>query len=297
MIGGPLARRCIADGVEVHLLTRSATIPARLEPLTERAQIHPVIWDDSRALRDLLDAIEPRTLFHLAGMRFAPPGQALGEHIASAVDVSARLTSALRDHPETAIVYASSGAVYGDRVGASESAPVEPASWLGATKAMAEALFAAEARMHGRPFVALRLFTPFGPGEDQDRLITSVLRAAVDGLHIALSAGSQTRDYVFIDDVVDAFVRAALLRPQRPAIFNIGSGRARSVRSVVEFILARSGQPELAQFGARPARLGDIDAMEADITWAAKGLGWTPQFTFAEGIDRTIAAQSEPALK
>lgn len=296
-IGAALARRCLADGVAVNLLTRSGTLPRRLEPLAEDARVLRVDWDEPHALRELVDTLRPRTVFHLAGTRFAPPGPTLDEHIGSAVGVSARLVSALGDYSATAVVYASSGAVYGDRVGAVESVRVEPTSWLGATKAMAEELLAAEARMHGRSFVALRLFTPFGPDEEPDRLVASVVRAGLAGVTIELTSGSQTRDYVFIDDVVDAFVRAARLRPAQPATFNIGSGRARTVRSVAEFILAQLGRPDLAQFGARPSRPGDIEAMEAEGTWSAAALGWTPRVTFAQGIERTIAAAQRARSK
>jgi UDP-glucose 4-epimerase len=292
MIGAPLARRCLADGVAVHLLTRSQSLPTRLSAFGDEANIRRVDWNDANDMRRAVEAIAPRTIFHLAGIRLATTGTNFDLHLQSAVGLSASLLGALEDNRETAIVYASSGAVYGARLNASEQDAVEPASWLGATKAMAEQLFAAEARIHGRPLVNLRLFTPYGSDDESDRLIVAVIHAAYADRSLVLGSGSQQRDYVFIDDVTDAFIRAAELRPDSPATFNIGSGSSRSVRSVVDFILARMNRRGLARFGDRPDRPDDIPAMQANIGLAASRLAWAPRVAFADGIERMIAALS-----
>lgn len=296
MIGAPLARRCLADGVDVHLFTRSRGTPARLNEFADSATIWNVDWDDADDLRRAVEVIAPRTVFHLAGVRLAATEANVGLHLRSAVGLSAALLAALKTARETAIVYASSGAVYGARLNAPEQDMVEPASWLGATKVMAEQLFGAEARIHGRPFVTLRLFTPYGPDDETDRLIAAVIAAAHAEQPVVLGSGSQVRDYVFIDDVVDAFIRAAHLRPDCPATFNIGSGSGRSVRSVVDFILERMNRRDLARFGDRADRPGDIPAMQANVGLAASQLAWAPRVAFADGIEQMIAALSRYSM-
>ncbi len=294
MIGVPLVRRCLVDGAQVHVLTRSATPPARLVPLAGDAHIHHVEWENHAKLRETLRAIRPRTVFHLAGIRFASGSPSLEDYLTSAVSITGKLIEALGDLPEAATIFASSGAVYGDCVGAAESVPLEPCSWLGASKSMAEQLLATEARLHQRPHVTLRLFTPFGPDDAADRLVPAVIRSAAAGTPLDLTSGRQTRDYVYICDVVDAFIAAARLRPSQPAVFNIGSGQSRSVREVADTIFACFHRRELARYGMRPERPAEILAMRADISRAGRDLGWSPRVAFSEGIERTVAALARP---
>lgn len=286
MVGAALARACVARGDEVIVLSRTPTVPPRLKELGGSIDVRCVNWDDPASVRSVLDSCTPDVVFHLATAPFNPPGIPLATYLAANVGTTAALIDALA--PGTAIVFTSSAAVYGPNAGAPEDDPLTPATWLGTTKAMAGTLIAGAARLKELFAVELRLFTPYGPWERSGRLIPSTILAALAGRPVELGAGTPERDFVYIDDVVDALLRAAALRPASPVAINIGSGNGVTVREVVGRILALAGRPNLAQFGVHPIRADEIMRMSANIDRAKAVLGWLPRTSLDEGLRTTI---------
>jgi nucleoside-diphosphate-sugar epimerase len=287
MIGSALASRLLAQGTSVAILTRPGSPVPRLDPIRDRIRLEPVVWDDAGQLAAVVRSVDPSLVFHLAGPQFSPPPP-LATWLETTVGNAVRLLEALKPFPRVPLVYASTAAVYGNRASASESAAPEPATWLGATKAMAGTLLAASGRVTCRPVVELRLFAPYGPWERPQRLIPSVILSALAGRPIELTSGRQQRDYVYIDDIIDAFVRAASYNGPTPAVFNIGGGSGTAVREIVTRLLRELGQPELARFGALPDRAEEVTVMSADVSLARALLGWAPATTLDDGLRRTI---------
>jgi len=237
MIGAALVARLVRDGWTTGILTRSGSAQERLLPYREALDVSVVDWSDARALADAVRRTNPDVVFHLAGPPFNPPPR-LSVFLNAAVNNTAALLEALDEAGNGArIVFASSAAVYRNASHAGEGQTPEPATWLGAAKAMAGVLLATSARKTGRAVVELRLYTPYGPSERAERLIPSLIDAARKRRPIPLSDGHQERDYVYIDDVVDAFVRAARVDAPEPLAINIGSGVGTSVREVVTMVL------------------------------------------------------------
>jgi UDP-glucose 4-epimerase len=269
MIGTALAARLQRDGWTVNALTRAD-------------------FSDANALDAAVRAAQSSVVFHLAGPPFNPPPP-LNVFLDATVNNTAALLRALDEAGNDArIVFASSAAVYANASHAPEAQALAPATWLGAVKAMAEVLLAAAGRKTGRPIVVLRLYTPYGPAERTERLIPSLIDAARNQRPIPLSDGKQERDYVYVDDVVDAFVAAAGVAAPAPLVFNIGSGTGSSIREVVRMVLNLLDAAELAQFGALPTRTDEIMHMAADISAAQAVLAWTPRIPLQEGLRSTI---------
>ena len=215
----------------------------------------------------------------------------------AAVNNTAALLRSLDDAGNGArIVFTSSAAVYGNPAHAPETQVPAPVTWLGAAKAMAGVLLATAGRKTGRPIVELRLYTPYGPGERAERLIPSLIAAALARRPIPLSAGTQERDFVYIDDVTDALLAAAHIHAPEPAAFNIGSGTGTPVRDIVTTVLALLDASDLARFGALPMRADEIMRMAADVSAAAARLGWAPRTTLQEGLRSTIEWYRNDAL-
>src|SRR3989338_7857774 len=108
------------------------------------------------------------------------------------------------------------------------------------------------------PVVSLRPFTVYGPFEGRHRLIPQTIINALDHGDIELTGGKQTRDFIFIDDLLDAFVRAAVTDDIIAETFNISTGKATSVQEVVLTILRLMGSPIKPLFGAKPYRPMEI---------------------------------------
>lgn len=130
----------------------------------------------------------------------------------------------------------------------------------------------------GRPVSWARIFYQYGPGEDEQRLVPTVIRSLLQGRRAKLSEGSQARDFLYVDDVARAIARA------EPGITEIGAGHAVSVRDVVMRIASIIGRPDLLEFGAPTSEPPLIVADSARL----RATGWTPTVGLDEGLRRTI---------
>jgi UDP-glucose 4-epimerase len=186
--------------------------------------------------------------------------------------------------------------VYGEPelVPTREDAPCVPVSYYGVTK------YAAERYVHvtgarrdvGLAVTSLRMFNVYGPRQSISNpyqgvlaiFIGNVLRGEPITIH---GDGEQTRDFVYIDDVVDAW-RLMLDAPETAdAVLNVGSGRETSVNELADSVLAAFGESrETWEIRREDVQLGDQRRAAADIA-AISALGWSPRMPFAEGVDRT----------
>ena len=188
------------------------------------------------------------------------------------------------------LVTAGSCAIYAGGNALREDAGVDPGSMLGVAKASAGMIARLYARRHDLEAVDLRMFTPFGPWEAARRLIPDVILSAFDGREVRIGHGGQQRDFVYIDDVVDALVLAARAPFAEPSLaLNIGSGTGRSIHDVASRILELMGDPVELKTGMSPSRPDEIWEISADISAAARHLGWRPKVTFDDGLRRSIA--------
>lgn len=172
------------------------------------------------------------------------------------------------------VIYLSTAEVYGD-------APLpwhEDGPSLG-TSAYAQHKLAAETALPAATI--LRLGVVYGPGQTPGMVLASVAYALATDQHVALTAGDQTRDFVYVDDVADAIVAALVAQP---AIINISSGVETRVRDAVE-LLAGGPDPHLG-FGERVMREGEPRRYVLDVTRASQLLGWRAVTPLAEGLAR-----------
>lgn len=190
-------------------------------------------------------------------------------------------------------VFASSGGtVYGPQrvTPTPERAVAAPICSHGLTKLTIEQYLRMHARIDGLGAVILRLANAYGPGQAFRKgqgLIPAVLDRVAQGLPVpVVGDGTAVRDYVFIDDVVAAFENA-LLAPRAAGIYNIGSGRGRTVLEVIEALERQIGRPIGRIHG--PARRTDTPVSVLDVTKAGRELGWRPHTAFADGLSRTVA--------
>ncbi|MCC6538060.1 MAG: NAD(P)-dependent oxidoreductase [Bryobacterales bacterium] len=250
-----------------------------------------------RRYRLVESAAEARAelIYHLAGPALEASE---AEHEAVTVGGTRRLLAALgpaapgRRPPR--LVLAGSGAEYGSGHGWRETDAPRPDTALGRAKCAAAAYARAAALTVS--LVHLRLFTPFGAGEAETRLIPSAVRAAVRGEAIRLrTTGEQTRDYVEIDDVVEALVRAG--RPDAalaPGItINVCSGQPRRALDVAACVARIAGSGVRVEPGTvRPEALRES---AGDGGRARELLGWEPRRDFEAALADLVAAARQPA--
>ncbi|HEX9117927.1 MAG TPA: NAD-dependent epimerase/dehydratase family protein [Anaerolineae bacterium] len=195
------------------------------------------------------------------------------------------------------VVYASSAAVYGDEpaLPLEEAATVAPVSPYGAAKFIAEVYAGAYARAYpdAPTFAGLRYMNVFGPRQDPSSPYSGVLsifcRAALAGdvCHI-YGDGEQTRDFVYVSDIVHAnLLAAASTLPSRNAVYNIGRGEEISLNRIVALLGELTGRAIPVVHD--PERAGDIRRSVANIDLARRGLGYAPRVSIRDGLRETLA--------
>jgi UDP-glucose 4-epimerase len=292
MIGVNLALRLAEEGQELFFLCRSTADKHRLSKVTGLGEVFQGDVTDARAVKSVVDRVKPEVVYHLASTAFNQPNPNV-RHYDVIVQGTMHVLEALREFPAARFVYTGSVAEYGSGSELREDEPLRPATILGAAKANASILVQTYSRLYGLSGVILRLFTPFGPWERSGRLIPTTIISALDGHDISMTAGDQQRDFVYVDDVVNA-LRAAGSRPVQPgSVFNIGGGVGQKVGQVVERILEMMGNPVKALMGAVPTRADEIMEMSANIELAGRELDWKPQTSLDEGLRKTISWFSE----
>jgi UDP-glucose 4-epimerase len=204
-------------------------------------------------------------------------------------DVTLRLLEYARKH-ETRVVTASSAAIYGvpDTVPVSETARTTPTSPYGIDKLTVDHYTRRYHDLYGLDTVALRYFNIYGPRQSASSyagVISVFLQQAYAGTDLSVNGdGSQTRDFVYVSDVVDANLRAATTDAVGEA-YNIGTGVETSILDIAETI--RAVTETTADIVHTSPRSGDIERSVADLTKSKQLLAYTPQVRLCEGLRRT----------
>ena len=289
-LGSALANRLVADGHAVRGLDDlSAGDPARLSSrvLFTRGDVNdrPKLWT---LLQDV------QCVYHLAA-RVSVPESVLYPREYNAVNVGGTVSvmEAMRDAGVQRVVLASSGAVYGDhgQQPLAESETPNPRSPYAVSKLSAEYYVQTIGQLWGLETVALRVFNAYGPGQPLPAahapVIPRFLRQAQQGGSLVVHGdGYQTRDYVFVDDVVDALVAAAVTQQIDRLVLNVGSGQETSVRDLARLVGEAAGQPVDVLYSK--AESGGVSRMCADLRLAAERLGFRPRVGLAEGLRLTL---------
>lgn len=289
-LGSALANQLAREGQQVRGLDDLSTG----NPASLFEDVHFTRGDvnDRPKLWTLLQDVD--CVYHLAA-RVSVPESVLYPREYNAVNVggTVSLMEAMRDVGVRRVVFISSGAVYGDQgqQPLREDAIPNPGSPYAVSKLSSEYYVRTIGQLWGIETVILRVFNAYGPGQNlppsHPPVIPNFLRQAVRGGTIVVHGdGSQTRDYVFVDDVIRAMVAAATTPEINDLIINVGSGTGTNVRAAAR--LAKEITDSHAELVYNPRSDTGVSRMCADLTLAGKKLGYSPRVTLAEGLRETI---------
>jgi dTDP-glucose 4,6-dehydratase len=298
-IGSHLTRLLVAEGVDVHALTDevSSVYPVRLLDQRERITLHEANLNDRNAMDAVVDRARPELVFHLAAYTHVGKSwQRVDECIQTNIAGTVNLLSALADSGYRRFVYTGTSEIYGDiPVPFREDARVDPISPYAVSKHAGESLCRVFHQGRGWPIVMVRPFNAYGPAQAPDRVIPEIIVRALRGQELRMTQGLQTREFNYVEDLADGFVRLATTPGIEGEIFNLGSGEEVSMRTLATTILDLMGNPIEAQFGALPERPTEIRRMFSDSNKAREQLGWKPTHGLAEGLEKTIRWYREEA--
>jgi len=289
-VGACLARDLIAEGQRVHLLLRPSSQPWRLAGLEGSYTPQWADLRDGTAVRQAVRACRPEVIYHLAAHGAYPSQRDRAAILASNVLGTAHLLDALDDHDYRMFVNVGSSSEYGHKhAPMRETDHLEPRSDYGVAKAAATLLCQAEA-FRGRPLATVRIFSAYGPWEDPTRLVPYVMNCCRRGETPQVTAGTQPRDFIHVEDVVTLLRTVARLPQTAGHILHAGTGRQHCVRDMVETIMdVCAGTHLLPRFGAAATRPGEPAQWVASIEQTTALTGWTPRHDLRAGVARTWA--------
>lgn len=303
-IGSHIADRLLADGFEVTIIDDEST--GKSKNVNPKARY---IKGDIRDIFELERAFTPKpdVVFHIAGKAstiksFEDPYEDLSTNILGTVNV---IQLCLK-FKVNRLLYASSMTVYGEpsSLPISEAEPAKPISYYGITKFAAERYVHATALRNDLDFsfnvTSFRMFNVYGPRQSltnpyQGVMAIFIARALKNEPITIFWDGKQSRDFVYIDDVVEAWMLALKSPKSYGEVFNLGYGKRHTIDQLADATLKALGKSRNTYpIVYKEKRPGDQRHMEADISKAKELLNWKPKVSFEEGILKTVEwAKSE----
>lgn len=296
-IGSHLVDRLVEQGISVFVIDNLSTgSPENLNPRAAffREDIA------SERISFIFEAVKPDMVFHHAAQIDVQVSQQMPERDAmvNIVGTINILNACVKSHIKK-VVYASSAAVYGNPqyLGIDEQHVVSPISNYGVSKHTPEHYLKLYSELYGLKYTVLRYANVYGPrqgSKGEGGVVSIFLKNIVNGKSLQVFGdGEQTRDFIYVRDVVAANL-AALHRGDN-AVFNIGTGEPVSVNELVAALNRQTGLKPLVEYG--PARPGDILHSYYNNSLARHVLGWEPRYDLYQGLKETLAYYEDLKLR
>jgi nucleoside-diphosphate-sugar epimerase len=292
-IGSHLAHALLERGEWVRIADDLSTgKPANLAVLDGRAEVLTGDLADGGFARQAVAGID--IVLHQAAIPSVPRSVAdpLTSHRAN-VDTTVAVLVAAKDAGVGRVVYAASSSAYGDTpvLPKREDMPPNPLSPYALQKLVGEQYLQMFTRLYGLETVSTRYFNVFGPRQDPSSPYSGVIALFVTSLlagkpPVITGDGEQTRDFTYIDNVVDGVLKAATASDVSGLVINIATGQQISINQLAQTLQQLLGSDVTGVH--TEARAGDVRDSLADITLARRLLGYEPQVSFEEGLRRTI---------
>lgn len=289
-IASHLTRRLVREGADVWITTKYHSVidNIRLADVWGKIKCLEADLRNSDALKEI-SLIKPEIIYHMAAYNHV--GDSF-TNVTEAIDVNGRGTVNALEAFEgyERFIYISSSEIYGyqKNVPFSEEASPFPISPYAVGKYAGECYARLKWHVAKKPVVVLRPFNTFGPYQSPRAIIGELIMKCLKGEDLITTDGIQTRDFNYVENVIDAFILAAFNEEAIGKIINIGSGREISIRDLTTKIHAFTRSKSRLRIGELPYRPTEIWRMSAEADRAKKILGWTPQIDFEEGLKKTI---------
>lgn len=288
-VGINLVSKLMEAGASVHVMARDATKVVFLRKSFPLLHISQGDIRDAVGLKKMVMETAPDVVFHCATARSTHPEFDRDLMFDINVRGAEHLIQACVAARPAKVVVLSSSLEYGHRnIPLTEDMPCVPESLHGATRAASTILFQQAACGAGLPIVILRLFSIYGPWEPDHRLIPTAILAGLQGRELHLTGPGIRRDYIHVNDVVQACFMAAQAENVTGEIINVGTGVQTTNEKVVEVISELSGDPIKIIANAYPLRKTDTVHWVADTCKCERLLGWKPAINLRSGLKDAI---------
>lgn len=292
-VGANLARHLLRDGHEVHLLVRPEHAAWRIEEIRSDIQLHLLDLSDARAVSAMIKETRPEWIFHLAAHGAYSWQKDIARIFQTNLLGTIHLVEACLGAGFESFIHTGTSSEYGFKDHApTETELLEPNSHYAVAKASATLYCRHAAQANAANLTTLRLYSAYGPYEDENRLLPNLIRHGLLGEWPPLASPDTARDYVYVDDVCEACVLAAQTKPREfGAVYNVGTGVSTSLREVTAIARRVFGIRAEPEWGTMPSRSWDTSVWQADNRSIHAELGWHPRHSFEDGLTKMMMWQ------
>lgn len=289
-IGANLVHALVKRGITPYIMLKTASDTWRISSILDKVHAHCADLRDSSSLTEVIKKIKPQVIFHTA---------IYGGYVSQSDERNIfetnffgtiNLLKACSTIDYELFINTGSSSEYGIKDSEmKENDMLEPLSDYGVSKAAASIYCRAVALREKRPIITLRLFSPFGYYEEPERLIPSVIASCLKGVNPKVSSPDSVRDFIFVGDVVEAYMKAMKKKNITPGeIFNVARGQQCRIEEVVKKIIMFCGEDVHPEWKTMPNPRVEPSMWQADIAKTKKMLGWNPATSVMDGLERTI---------
>jgi len=286
-VGANLVRRLIKDKNKVHIILRRNFDTWRIKDILDKLNPHYADLNNIQEVNKAVKKAKPEIIYHLAAYKnYLEESR---KNLETDIFGTLNLLNACNKIGYDVFINTGSSSEYGTKSKLmSEKDLLEPNSYYAIAKATQSLLSQHLGRDKGLPIITLRLFSVYGLYEMYYRLIPTLIKNSLEGKDLNLASPKTARDFIFIDDVVDAYIEVSKMSKLAGHIFNIGTGKQSSLKEIVSIIINLTGSKVKQKWGAYPNRSFDANIWVADISKVKKMIGWQPKYNLKKGLEKTI---------
>ena len=289
-VGANMCRRLLETGSAVHAVVAPRTDLWRLAGIEDALHLHRADICDAEKLGAAVRAIRPAVIYHFATYGAYPQQTDAERILLTNIFGFWNLLRACNEVGFELFVNTGSSSEYGKKRGPMrETDRLEPDSYYAVAKSGQTLLGQHMARQDGLRVVTLRPFSVYGPWEAPSRLIPHLMMAAIRDRPIRMVSPATARDFIHVDDFLDACLLIDELKALNGEIFNVGTGTQTTLETLVATLSELCGAPLDARWEAMPARTWDTDRWVADVGKLSKRTAWRPATPLREGLEKCLA--------
>jgi nucleoside-diphosphate-sugar epimerase len=284
-VGSCLLRELIAKNERVHIILRRGAKLWRIKDILGKTNVHFNNLSNLDKLSKLVNKIRPDVIYHLATYGAYPSQSDADLCIKTNISGTWNLLNATANIDYELFVNTGSSSEYGFKTSPmKENDFLEPASYYAVTKSSQTLLCSYFAKKNRKPVVTLRLFSVYGSYEDGGRFIPTLLKSLYFHKKMNLVSPNIARDWIYVKDVVDAYLLVNKLNKYAGEVFNIGTGVQKTIKEVVELAAEATGEETVFKWNEMKNRIWDTNYWVADISKTAELLKWNPKVDLAQGL-------------
>lgn len=289
-VGSHLVERLVKEGALVNVLVLNGENLDNLKNIKGVVEVHEADICDRGKINHIVSKIRPKKIYHLAAsLKRDRDPNIIDQIMTINFKGTLNLLDASKDIGLESFVFISTSDVYGgNKSPFREDQLIDPINPYALSKAAAELICKMYFKSFGMPIVILRSFLTYGPRQKPDLLIPEVIVAGIGKKEFKMTKGEQERDINYVEDLVDALVKASITKRAIGETINIGTGKKHRIVDIVRKILDLMGNPIEPSIGALPYRPNEIWEMYCDNSKAKSVLGWEPKTSLDEGLGKTV---------